>query len=147
MKSLLSNDMWQWVRHCFASCFNHMNSEETIRAVTGRQQVWSKWLAILFTEKLKAMLFSHLTYMFPFQNLKNKGLVRHSAPPSFLLPLLKGCRSPYLAVLCSSLPWIFQKNSNDSNDFSCTLRSRNTEEMHNLLHTESSSPSQEIDVA
>lgn len=95
----------------------------------------------------KQCCFSHLTYMFPFQNLKNKGLVRHSAPPSFLLPLLKGCRSPYLAVLCSSLPWIFQKNSNDSNDFSCTLRSRNTEEMHNLLHTESSSPSQEIDVA
>ena len=37
MKSLLSNDLQQWLRHCFVSCFNHMNSEETTRAVTGRR--------------------------------------------------------------------------------------------------------------
>lgn len=62
MKSLLSSEIQQSVRHCFVSCFNHMNSEETTRPVTGRQQVWSKWLVPLFTDNLKVLLFfkSHL---------------------------------------------------------------------------------------
>lgn len=126
MKSLLSSDLQQWLRHCFVSCFNHMNSEETTRAVTGRR---IQMTVMTFHRELESGAVFHISpTRFHVRIRKKRGkelllvLVLSPRPSSLLL---WETRTPPRRCCCSKFHEFSKKKKSAAHESHYTLRNRN----------------------